>query len=186
MPCTIQVCTNSRRPAFCWKWTQRPTTTSTTITTYNLPQIDDVKCYTETHTPLKNYHHWLHCPLVYAMTTLPALPRHQECIPWQHCQSCHQECMPWQHCQRFNATIKDLIHAWRHCQSCHVKKTSCDSNTASVATPPRLHAMARIVEIKQQNTQGLFDLHPLLNAFRANLCFSRNTDEPCGLQCSVV
>ena len=23
MPCTIQVCTNSRRPAFCWKWTQR-------------------------------------------------------------------------------------------------------------------------------------------------------------------
>ena len=21
MPCTIQVCTNSRRPAFCWKWT---------------------------------------------------------------------------------------------------------------------------------------------------------------------
>ena len=23
MPCTIQVCTNSHRPAFCWKWTQR-------------------------------------------------------------------------------------------------------------------------------------------------------------------
>ena len=23
MPYTIQVCTNSRRPAFCWKWTQR-------------------------------------------------------------------------------------------------------------------------------------------------------------------
>ena len=23
MPCTIQVCANSRRPAFCWKWTQR-------------------------------------------------------------------------------------------------------------------------------------------------------------------
>ena len=23
MPCTIQVCTNSSRPAFCWKWTQR-------------------------------------------------------------------------------------------------------------------------------------------------------------------
>ena len=23
MPCTIQVCTNSRRPAICWKWTQR-------------------------------------------------------------------------------------------------------------------------------------------------------------------
>ena len=22
MPCTIQVCTNSHRPAFCWKWTQ--------------------------------------------------------------------------------------------------------------------------------------------------------------------
>ena len=22
MPCTMQVCTNSRRPAFCWKWTQ--------------------------------------------------------------------------------------------------------------------------------------------------------------------
>ena len=23
MPCTIQVCTNSHRSAFCWKWTQR-------------------------------------------------------------------------------------------------------------------------------------------------------------------
>ena len=23
MPCTIQVCTNSRRPTFCWIWTQR-------------------------------------------------------------------------------------------------------------------------------------------------------------------
>ena len=23
MPCTIQMCTNSRRPAFCWKWPQR-------------------------------------------------------------------------------------------------------------------------------------------------------------------